>query len=265
MTAGLGFVAAALFYARSLGLFVFPCVPRRKEPLTPHGHLDATTDINVMAKWGLQWPKANVAIACRPSRLAVMDVDPRNGGDDGFAALERQHGPVPATWRALTGGGGVHVVFQAPADVALVDGALAPGIDLKANGYIVVPPSLHPSGRRYLWEVGYEPGSLPLAAAPNWLVERVRSGRTNGMARLPDEWAELVRGPIAEGTRNDSLARLTGYLLRCRPAPRVVHEIVRAVNEARCTPPLSDEEIARTVDSIARREVERLRHVDSEH
>jgi hypothetical protein len=72
-----------------------------------------------------------------------------------------------------------------------------------------------------------------------------------------------VRGPIAEGARNDSLARLTGYLLRRRPAPHVVLELVRAVNQARCTPPLSDEEVVRTVDSIARREAGRMRHVDA--
>ena len=52
----------------------------------------------------------------------------------------------------------------------------------------------------------------------------------------------------------------TLFLSGCsKPAPRVVLEILRAWNESRCRPPLSDEEIIRTVDSIARREAERNR------
>jgi hypothetical protein len=37
-----------------------------------------------------------------------------------------------------------------------------------------------------------------------------------------------------------------------------VLELVRAVNHARCTPPLAEDEVCRTVDSIARREAERM-------
>jgi hypothetical protein len=39
----------------------------------------------------------------------------------------------------------------------------------------------------------------------------------------------------------------------------VVFELVRAVNHARCRPPLPDHEIERIVDSIARRELARTR------
>ena len=133
---------------------------------------------------------------------------------------------------------------------------LAPGIDLRGDGgFVVAPPSLHASGRRYEWEIGASPDDLPLAPAPRGLLEWLRAGQSAGAVRTPDEWTTLVRGPIAEGARNDSLARLAGYLLRRRPAPRVVLELVRAVNEARCTPPLPEHEIESIVESIARREL----------
>jgi len=139
---------------------------------------------------------------------------------------------------------------------------LAPGIDLRGDGgFVVAPPSKHQSGRRYAWELGASPDDVPLAPTPGWLLERICSERPACASRPPDEWA-LVRRPIIAGTRNDSLARLAGYLLRRRPAPRVVLELVRAVNETRCTPPLSDHEIERIVDSIAGREAERTRRVD---
>jgi hypothetical protein len=111
----------------------------------------------------------------------------------------------------------------------------------------------------YAWEIGHKPDDLPLAPVPGWLLERIRADRPTAAPRPPDEWAALVRGPIAEGARNDSLARLAGYLLRSRPAPRVVLELVRAVNHAHCRPPLPDHEIERIVDSIARRELARTR------
>jgi Bifunctional DNA primase/polymerase, N-terminal/Primase C terminal 1 (PriCT-1) len=192
----------------------------------------------------------------------VIDVDPRHGGNDSLAELERRHGPLPDTPRVLTGGGGVHLYFAVEQLIGNRVG-LAPGIDLRGDGgFVVAPPSLHASGRHYLWELGASPDDVPVALAPGSLLERVREGRPTGPSRPPDEWARLLRDPIAAGSGNDNLARLAGYLLRCLPAPRVVLELVRVVNEARCMPPLSDEEITRTVDSIARREAKRTRHAD---
>src|SRR5262245_44631863 len=98
---------AALTYA-ARGLAVFPVAPGKKVPLTEHGHLEATTDTVKIEGWWQKSPDANVGIACSASSLLVIDVDQHKGGADGaatLAALERQHGPLPETWRVLTGGG----------------------------------------------------------------------------------------------------------------------------------------------------------------
>jgi hypothetical protein len=237
--------AAAPFYT-GLGLAIFPCVPRRKEPLPRHGHLDATTDIDMIKRWWRWWPDANPAIACRPSELVVVDVDPRNGGNDTLADLERQHGPLPATWRALTGGGGLHVVFQAPADVALVDGTVPPGIDIKANGYFVVPPAVHMSGRRYTWEVGYEPGTLPLAPLPTWLLTHRRD---NGHDRPPVSGRSLV---IWAGERNVELFRLACRWRRDGIGEAALLEMLRAVNKHHVQSPLGPLELQRIAASASR-------------
>jgi hypothetical protein len=249
---------AAISYG-SRGWRVFPVAG--KVPRLAAWPTQATTDAATLRRWWQTWPTADLGIATGDG-LVVLDVDPRHGGDSSLADLERHHGRLPDTCRALTGGGGVHVYLAV--DQAIRNRAgLAPGIDLRGDGgFVVAPPSTHVSGRRYVWELGASPDDVPLASAPRWLLERLREGQSTGPSRPPDEWARLVRGPIAAGSRNDSLARLAGYLLRCRPAPRMVLELVRAVNQARCRPPLSDEEITRTVDSIARREAERTRHAD---
>ena len=147
--------------------------------MTSNGHLDATTDLARIDAWWRKHPTASVGIACGPSRLAVLDVDPRHGGDDQLAELGKVHGPLPSTWRVLTGGGGLHLPFRAPDGVALVEGDVARGLDFKANGYIVAALSLHVSGQRYVWEVGYEPWSLPLAIAAGLAPDR----------RTPQMWA----------------------------------------------------------------------------
>src|SRR5690606_14124825 len=96
---------------------VLPCAERDKPPITAHGHKDATTDrAKLIAQWKAR-PNANVAIVTGSrSGLVVLDVDPRNGGDESLRALERQHGELPPTLVAETGGGGVHYYFAAQAE-----------------------------------------------------------------------------------------------------------------------------------------------------
>jgi hypothetical protein len=234
-----------LLYVR-LGLAVFPVRPLTKRPLTKHGHLDAASEVSVVENWWHRWPEAGVGIACRPSGIAVLDVDPRHGGDDTLADLQRQHGLLSATWRSLTGGGGLHVIFRSPADMVLVDGAIAPGIDLKANGYIVAPPSQHPSGRRYAWECGYEPGSLCLAPLPGWVLDHFRCRASD---RLRRDGTPLV---IPEGQRNRRLFQLASMLRRYGLNERAILECVTVINRQHAVPPLPDSDLRAIAKSASR-------------
>lgn len=250
----------AAWYGRR-GLHVHPLRPGGKLPRLERWQERATTEPRVIADWWSRWPDAGVGIATgAASGVVVVDVDPRHEGDESLRDLEREHGETPATWRCLTAGGGLHIYFRHPGGRIANRVGLWPGIDLRGDGgYVVAPPTELGTGRAYSWEIGAGPHEVALADAPGWLLARIRAEQSDGEARPADEWAALVRGPIAAGARNDSMARLAGYLLRRRPAPRVVLELLRTVNESRCRPPLPDEEITRTVDSIARREAERRR------
>ena len=161
-------LAHALRYALA-GLAIFPC--RGKVPLTEHGYLDATTDLETIAGWWQRWPSANIGLPMAPNGLMAIDVDPRNGGT--LAALD-----LPAdlkTWRAATGGGGQHIVFAAPAGVDDVPATLGPGIDVKFHGYIVVDPSVHPdTGKVYRWLPNQSPWDIDQPApVPANLLERM--------------------------------------------------------------------------------------------
>ena len=57
-----------------------------------------------------------------------------------------------------------------------------------------------------------------------------------------------------EGERNDHVARLAGLLFRRGVDPLAALDLVLCWNATRCKPPLSEDEVKRTVDSIAARE-----------
>ncbi|MGP4048753.1 bifunctional DNA primase/polymerase [Streptomyces sp. 2A115] len=116
---------------------------------TCHGFWAATTDPALIHKWWTEEPDANIGAPCKPNGWAVIDVDPRNGGDKSFRALEERVGVLPGTVMQLTGGGGLHMPYLSPGFD--LPGEPFPGIDFKHNGYILLAPSVHASGGRYRW------------------------------------------------------------------------------------------------------------------
>jgi putative DNA primase/helicase len=241
------------------------CSNAAKHPygrLAPDGCKNATTDERKIRRWFAGAP-FNIGIATgAKAGFIVLDVDPRNGGDETLAALEGQHGPLPWTWRFRTGGGGEHILFRHPGGLVKnnVGTALGNGLDIKADGgFIVAPPSAHISGRHYAADVDHAPDDGPLADLPTWLTERLRTNRQKmPIATIPETWRKLARDGVVEGQRNDAVARLAGLLLRPGPIdPFVVLDLIRSWNAQRCKPPLADNEIVRTVESICGRELAR--------
>lgn len=163
---------AALYYAQILHWPIFPLRPRDKRPLISkgaggHGFLDATTDPECVRSWWERCPNANVGLAlCFNGFDAfAVDVDPRNGGS--LDRLVRRFGALPQTVQALTGGGGNHVLLMG----RVASTGLPPGIDIKGvGGYIVLPPSIHPSGYPYRWDSARRPTEVEIAPAPAELL-----------------------------------------------------------------------------------------------
>jgi len=96
----------------------------------------------------------------------VLDCDPRNGGPAHRSDLIQQFGSLPDTAEAITGGGGRHIFFRYAGGP--VSKTLAAGIDLKGEGgYVVAPPSIHPTGKRYVVDgTARENAFLEIAEAP---------------------------------------------------------------------------------------------------
>jgi hypothetical protein len=172
MTDGIDMLEAALQLVAK-GFFVFPvhsiaadgqCTCRKpdctcvaKHPLVSGGCKVASADAQRVRGWWSAWPHANIGIATgKDAGIFVLDVDEKSGGPASLAALEEQHESLPTTARSMTGGGGFHLFFRYPASQKILNSvsSIGGGLDIRGNGgYVVAPPSLHNSGRRYIWQV----------------------------------------------------------------------------------------------------------------
>ena len=149
-------IEAALELAAA-GWRVFPCIPsgeHAKAPFTTHGHLDATDDFETIGRMWARWPDALIG-APVPDSMLVIDSDPRKDSEC-LAKLEAEvGGSLPGTLTAWSGrgDGGRHLYYLRP--YGPISGIRLPtGIDLKGNGYCIVPPSPHPeTGKPYRWEL----------------------------------------------------------------------------------------------------------------
>ena len=81
--------------------------------------------------------------------------------------LEVEHGKLPATMQSITAHGR-HAWFAYTCPIPSTCGRIGPGLDVRGDGgYIVAPPSIHPSGRRYAWSTD---SAAAAATAPAWLI-----------------------------------------------------------------------------------------------
>jgi hypothetical protein len=164
---------AALAYAERLSWKIFPCFgkfPALSREEGGHGFKDGTADLEQIDRWWWRWPNANIGLACGLSDLAVVDIDQHGkDGDAAWAEYSASH-PVPDTPEGLTGGGGRHLFFAADVPSRV----LCEGVELKAGGgYVILPPSRHPSGREYAWDAGYRIDETPIAPLPEWLFQKI--------------------------------------------------------------------------------------------
>lgn len=184
-----------------------------KHPRQRNWPESASDDIDTITEWQRsRWPGCNLGIVTgAASRILVIDVDPKNGGDVSLKRFVADHGALPATPIQRTPSGGYHLVFRAPATPisnAPLDRKRYPGIDIRADGgQIVAAPSKTPTGV-YTWRIS--PLEQPLAELP------------------PQVLAFLQRAPTRTSTTAPVVDNGRGYF---PPASPAVLEAVRSALE----------------------------------
>lgn len=245
----------ALRYAEQ-GWAVFPL--RGKQPATVHGFKDATTDTGKLRHWfgpsgspGTDPLFTNIGVAI-PEGFWVLDVDPRNGGDESFLLI---HERLPKkTLMAQTGGGGSHWWYKGDAPIVRL-----PGIDIKkgGKGYVVMPPSIHPeTGRPYRWT--YEEPIAPFSG-PIHLQGSSDTGELLADVLGGSEYArEAAEGndPILSGGidgQHNTLLAVAGHALALYP--EAVARLVFDNALERCDPPHPEHEAERIWEYVLDKQI----------
>jgi hypothetical protein len=183
--------ASTIDQARAIaaaGLRVLPIKPGRKNPPMKSWQNAASIDEKAInAWWNGLYRDHGIGIAMGPQpdgrNIFAIDIDTHDedaNGYDTITELEDTHGPLPDTVTSVTGSGGAHQLYAAPAGAIIRNQQsegqrIGPGVDVRGDGgQIVVAPTIHPDTKRvYAWQQGRAPWEHPIADAPKWLLDMV--------------------------------------------------------------------------------------------
>src|SRR5262245_30091703 len=231
-----------------------PIEPRGKRPLVDWKPFQQTLPtLADVREWWTKWPDANVGLVTGAvSGLVVLDLDSLPAVEE-FVRRHQAAGAEPMTLPVVRTSKGLHLYFKHPGGTVPNRASLLPGWDVRGDGgYVVAPGSTHETGAVYRF--------LPDCSVPSpSLCDEMGIGEV--LPPLPAWLAALLASPplpahpadddavIPEGQRNDTLYRLARSLKARDLSDDAVAAAVRAENEARCSPPLPDDEVEALITS----------------
>jgi len=120
-----------------------------KHPRTLHGQNEATTDEAQIREWWTRWPDAGIATIPGRCGYVVFDID----GPEALLEAQQLGLLAEPTLEVVTGrDGGRHLWCLRPAfEVSNRCGNLRYLHIRGDKGYVLLPPSIHPNGKRYRW------------------------------------------------------------------------------------------------------------------
>lgn len=167
-----------------LGVYIFPC-DEFKKPLTAHGHLDASVDVEVIGNWLQKYSDRKMLWGVHAGRsgLLVADVD-RKTGRDGFVSISDNWLELTPTFHYATLNNGEHHIYQTPPNKVL-----PPSVDYR--GFVGLDRR---SGSSYFiyWGTEVPESRDAFGMAPSWILDE-------GVTRT---------GAAFEGGLDDWLAQL---------------------------------------------------------
>lgn len=236
---------AAFRYA-ACSLAVVPIPYGEKRPRLADWPRLASKEAGQHQAWFSGLLPLNIGIATgEVSDVFALDVDFEPGGPETLAELERRHGALPATPMQLTPTGGRHYLFRLPKGAPIKNSVktLGAGLDIRGKGGVIVAaPSLHPDGGYYQWGEGRAPWEIPVAEAPAWLIELIRSDDKLPPKPKPPGGERRTRR-VEQGSRNETLfkeaSRLRGQGFDLEQITALLH----LFNAKHCVPPCDDAEV----------------------
>lgn len=245
--------------ARSMwdnGLRVIPLKPRGKKPLIAWKEFQEREPTEEeIESWWTKWPDANVGVVTGVNCI-VVDADT----NDTIRWISDNLPPTP--WKVKTARG-AHFYYG-------INGVVPNSVNEKGKvdirgrgGYVVAPPSVHPSGKLYQWKIDSGcmitmADELPPLPQENLSTIYSYNGTDSSGEYIFD--AEQVRephdgSPVAEGGRNNALASMVGqYVAKGDDILSVVKQANEWNNQN--DNPLMQAEVDATVASILKSHIE---------
>ncbi len=236
-----------------LGFHPIACLPREKRTWVEWKKYQtvAPTEKELSGWWGIR-PDANVALVFGRGTFAV-DMD-----GEGAENLLIEKGIIfPEDAPRSKTARGDHVLLSSDRPIPDCVGLLSDGngnhIDIRGVGYIVAPPSVHPTGAVYRW-INPPTGQLP--KAPQALLDLITKAKPQPDVKHESDgnWvADALSSGSAEGARDHTCTRLAGYFIGLGVDAETTKTILCETFGRNCSPPFPAREVAKCVDSIDRR------------
>jgi len=211
--------AKAIEYESEFGWAVVPQIAGTKKPCVKWKQIkdDATRPPKEqIEKWYCRWPNAGIVVLLGPvSDLFAIDID----GEEAHNELENKLGKIPlapSSWRGEKYR--YHLLFRLPEGIRTW-AKITPwhsALEFRGHGgYIVLPPSRHPSGQRYEWKDGLSPFEIPLPEVPADVLEALlKHTATKINPRVPSRKISATQAvPVSVEGRPSLSTRTNQFLL----------------------------------------------------
>ena len=227
---------AAMDYRRR-GFSIIPIKPRDKRPLIPwESYQNGPPTEKQIQDWFTERPDANVGVVTGAvSDCVVIDLD----SDEARVKLKEMlvGFELSAVPRSHTGKGW-QLFFKHPGVSIPNRAGVIPGLDVRGDGgYVVAPPSIHPNGKQYKWEIGLNSLLPDLPADLLKLISTPAANSDNGY-RDRFNTAQALHG-VPEGQRDQTVFKLA-CKLRSADVPRDMAETLILESAKNCDPPFAE-------------------------
>lgn len=167
---------------RLRGLSVVPQLPGSKCPCVKWKPFqDRRQTVEELHEWWSRWPNAGIALVLGSiSGVFAVDID----GEEAHRTFVEKLGEVPIGPKSLSGSGKpfrYHLLFRPPPFKTTAKFCpWHPKLELRGDGgIIVVPPSIHKSGKRYAWADGRSIFEQELPELPGPILDALAAKAEN--------------------------------------------------------------------------------------
>jgi len=232
------------------GFSIIPIKSKDKSPplIAWEDHQARKADEAEIKGWFEKWGDINLGLVTgEVSGIIVIDIDSEAAKE----GLKKHAGDydLEAVPRSRTGRGW-QLFFRHPGGKIQNRAGILPNLDFRGDGgYVVVPPSTHPNGETYEWEVPLN-GELP--KLPQQLFSLITSG--NGTGQEPRERFNTTQAlaGVPEGERDETLFKLA-CKLRSADVPKDMAERLILEAAANCKPSFPELEARAKVENAYKR------------